>query len=58
MSVVMKIIMSGWIIEGAFVGLCALNQSGELIKIHQRVGEWLQAVGPRGVGTPDEHKAH
>ncbi|HTZ95643.1 MAG TPA: hypothetical protein VMB18_04555 [Terriglobales bacterium] len=53
MSIVMKLMVSGWILEGALVALCALNQSGELIKLHERIGQWLKASGPRSVGAPD-----
>ena len=53
MLIVMKLMVSGWIIEGALLALCALNQSGKLIKLHERIGEWLKALGPRAAGAPD-----
>jgi len=54
MSVVIKLLVGGWIVEGALVALCALNQSGGLIKIHKRVGEWLRAVAPPNIGVPEK----
>jgi hypothetical protein len=54
MSVVMKLLVVGWMMESALIGLCALNQSGGLIKIHKRIGEWLESGAPAPMGAADE----
>ena len=54
MPIVMKFIVGGWIIESALIVLCALNESGGLIKIHKRIGKWLEALAPTAIRAPDE----
>jgi hypothetical protein len=46
MTVVTKLIIGGWISEIGLVCIFALNESGKLLKMHRRLGQWLEWVGP------------
>jgi len=49
MSMIVKIILCGWTAEFALIGFCALNESGKLLLLHERLGHWLRALAPPSV---------
>jgi hypothetical protein len=51
MSLVVKMMIVGWIATLAMIGCCALNESGKLLKIRKSVGSWLETFAARAVGT-------
>ena len=53
MSVVVKLIVGGWITMFAIVGVCALSESGELVRVHKRIGQWLTSASAV-IGEPEE----
>jgi len=54
MSFVTKLIISGWVSTFAMIGICALNESGKLLRIHQCIGRWLETLAPQGIGSSVE----
>ena len=54
-SVVVTLIIGGWITMFAMVGLCALNDCGKLLRIHKRIGRWLETLVPPEIGAPEEN---
>ena len=44
MSLVVKLLIGGWGITLTMIGLCALNESGKLLLLHKRIGQWLEAL--------------
>ena len=51
MSIVVKLIIGGWITTFVMVGVCALNESGKLLRIHERLGRWLKTLAPVEIGA-------
>ena len=51
MSVVAKLIITGWVSTFILIGLCCLHQSGRLLRIHRRVGRWLEPPGTPATGA-------
>ena len=41
MSVVVMLMMGGWIATLSMVGVCALHESGRLFKLRRRIALWL-----------------
>lgn len=54
MSLVMKLIIGGWFSTFAIIGVCALNESGKLLKFRQRLTLWLRAPDALSTLAPDE----
>jgi hypothetical protein len=54
MSLFMMIMMAGWITTLAMIGFFALEESGKLIKIRQRVALWLESSASPVIATPEE----
>jgi hypothetical protein len=54
MSLVVKMMIVGWIATLAMIGCCALNESGKLLNIRKSVGSWLETFAARAVGTSGE----
>ncbi|MGH9501828.1 MAG: hypothetical protein ACRD20_03165 [Terriglobales bacterium] len=52
MSVVLKLMIGGWVTTFVMIGVCALNQSGKLLRIHQRLGQWLETLVAPGLDSP------
>jgi hypothetical protein len=46
MRLMMELIIGGWIATSAFAGFCALVESGRLLRLHARFGEWLESRVP------------
>ncbi|MGD0272001.1 MAG: hypothetical protein ABSB14_23245 [Candidatus Sulfotelmatobacter sp.] len=40
MSIVVMIIIAGWLLTCAMIGCCALNESGKLAEIRERIAAW------------------
>jgi hypothetical protein len=53
MSLFVMLIIGGWTTAIAIIGFYALKESGQLLKIHKRVGLWLEASAPR-LNMPDQ----
>jgi hypothetical protein len=51
MSIVLTLIVCGWGTTFVMVGFCALNESGMLLRIHRRLGLWLETLAPRKKST-------
>jgi hypothetical protein len=51
MSVVVKLMIFGWCTTFAMIGICALNQSGKLLKIRKRIASWLEPSDVRNLRT-------
>ena len=49
MSLMVKMIIGSWGTVLAMVAFCALNESGKLLAIHERLGHWLRTVAPASV---------
>ena len=49
MSFMVKMIICAWGTVLAMVAICALNESGRLLEIHDRLGRWLRTVAPASV---------
>ena len=43
MSFVVKLMIGGWTTTLAMIGFCALNESGKLLKIRERIAQWLES---------------
>lgn len=43
MSLVVKLMIGGWITTLTMIGVCALNESGKLLKIRKRMAIWLDS---------------
>ena len=54
MSIVLKLIIAGWVTTFVMVGVCALNESGKLLRIHERLGWWLKTLAPLEIGASAE----
>jgi hypothetical protein len=54
MSLVVKLIIFGWIATFATIGCCALHESGKLLKIGKRIASWLESSGAAAADTSDE----
>jgi hypothetical protein len=50
MSLVVKLIISGWLTTFATIGFCALNESGTLRNIGKRMALWLETSAPDAEG--------
>ena len=46
MSIIGELIVGGWSTTAVMIGVCALNDSGKLLKAHKRLGEWLETLAP------------
>lgn len=44
MSSVLKLMIGGWVTAFAMFGFCALNKSGKLLKIRERIALWLETL--------------
>jgi hypothetical protein len=44
-----KMIICAWGTVLAMVGICALNESGRLLELHERLGRWLRTLAPESV---------
>ena len=42
MSFIVKLIIGGWLSTFAIIGVCALNQSGKLLKFRNRLASWIE----------------
>lgn len=49
MSFMLKMIICAWGTVLAMVAICALNESGRLLEIHERLGRWLRSLAPESV---------
>ncbi|MGO9405426.1 MAG: hypothetical protein ACLPVW_18365 [Terriglobales bacterium] len=47
MSVVVLLMIGGWVATLSMIGFCALKESGKLPSIHRRIGLWLEASAPQ-----------
>ncbi|MGO9403870.1 MAG: hypothetical protein ACLPVW_10430 [Terriglobales bacterium] len=47
MSIVVKLIIGGWATTFAMFGLLALNESGKLREIRERMALWLETAASR-----------
>ena len=54
MSFFLTLMACGWITTVAMFGFCALNESGKLNKIRERIALWLGTSVPKIVRTPEE----
>ena len=43
MSIVVKLMIGGWITTLTMIGVCALHESGRLLKIRKRMAMWLDS---------------
>lgn len=53
MSLVAELLIFGWTTTLTMIGLCALSESGELLRIHRRIGRWLEKFAPSSVAAPN-----
>ena len=44
MSIVNEVIIGGWTSAIAMIGVCALNESGKLLRIRKLVAFWLETA--------------
>ena len=49
MSFMVKMIICAWGTVLAMVGICALNDSGKLLQLHELLGSWLRTLAPASV---------
>jgi hypothetical protein len=54
MSFVVKLIIGGWISTFAIIGVCALNESGKLLKFRHRLASWIEAPEASSTHERDE----
>ncbi|MFZ3339625.1 MAG: hypothetical protein WA609_01610 [Terriglobales bacterium] len=54
MSLVIMLMIGGWVTTLSMVGICALNESGKLRTIRRRLALWLLANPAGPVGAPQE----
>lgn len=47
MSLVVMLMIGGWVATLSVIGFCALNESGKLLKMHKRMGLWLETSAPQ-----------
>ncbi len=47
MSLFVTLMIGGWTTAIAMIGFYALKESGQLLKIHKRIGVWLGNSAPR-----------
>jgi hypothetical protein len=47
MSLFVTLMIGGWTTAIAMIGFCALKESGTLLRIHKRIGLWLETSAPR-----------
>lgn len=43
MFLVNVLMVGGWVVTLSMIGLCALNESGKMLKIRRRLALWLDA---------------
>jgi hypothetical protein len=58
MSLVVKLMIGGWITTFAMIGFFALKESGKLIKIRKRMALWLESSAPPVVSTSQASLEH
>jgi hypothetical protein len=54
MSVVVMLMIGGWIATLSMVVVCALHESGKLLKIRRRIALWLLETSNPEVRVPEE----
>ena len=54
MSIVLRLIIVGWIVTPAMIGCYALSESGRVNAIRKRIALWLEASAAPTVGTSEE----
>jgi len=54
MSIVVMLMIGGWISTLAMIGFCALKESGQLLQIRRRMAHWLHSPAPAVVRMPEE----
>jgi len=42
MSIVVKLMIGGWVTTLAMIGVCALNESGKLLNLRKRIASWVR----------------
>jgi hypothetical protein len=47
MSLFVTLMIGGWTTAITMIGFYALKESGQLVKIHKRIGVWLETSAPR-----------
>jgi len=50
-SLVLKLMIAGWVATLAMIAVCALNESGKLFNLRKRIAWWVQPFDPTSVGT-------
>jgi hypothetical protein len=53
MSLFVTLMIGGWTTAIAVIGFYALKESGTLLRIHKRIGVWLETSAPR-LGVSEE----
>lgn len=55
MSIIVKLIITGWITTFAMIGFFALKESGKLRKIRRRISSWWEAsASSSAVSAPEQ----
>ena len=54
MSIVVMLMIGGWIATLSMVGVCALHESGQRLKIRRRIALWLLQPSTALVRGPEE----
>jgi hypothetical protein len=54
MSFIISLILGGWTATLAMFGMAALWESCELLRIHKRVGRWLERSARCGMQVSEE----
>jgi len=47
MSLVVMLMIGGWVATLTMIGFCALKESGKLLRIHRHIGLWLETSAPQ-----------
>lgn len=43
----LKLMIGGWVTTAVMIGICALNESGALLRFSRRLGDWLEQLAPQ-----------